>query len=132
MARPNQKETHDGRLRHRVLAAAAMVMVVVLTTCGGSTKHTTATTVAAAAGDQSITIKNFSLSPSPMNAKAGEAITITNNDTTDHTVTDTAGAFDTGHIAPGSVKTITLNTAGSYSYHCTIHQFMKGLIQVNN
>jgi plastocyanin len=139
MARPDQKEACGGRLRPRVLtAAAAAVMVVALPACGGSTKHKTAThpgggtTVAAAAGDQSITIKNFAFSPSPMNAKAGATITITNNDTTDHTVTDTGGTFDTGHIAPGSVKTIVLTTAGSYSYHCNIHQFMKGLIQVNN
>jgi plastocyanin len=87
--------------------------------------------VAAAPGDQSITIKNFAFSPSPMNAKVGATITITNNDTTDHTVTDTGGTFDTGHIAPGTFKTIRLNTAGSYSYHCNIHQFMKGFIQVN-
>ena len=61
----------------------------------------------------------------------GEIVTITNNDTTDHTVTDNGGAFDTGHIAPGTSNKITLTKAGTYHYHCNIHTFMHGEIDVS-
>ena len=129
------------RGRRAVALVRALVVLVALVVgaaaCGGSSKgHTAATspgggtTIPAASGDQSITIKNFAFTPTPISAKAGLAITITNDDTTDHTVTDGQGSFDTGHIAPGTKKTLTITTPGSYSYHCNIHQFMKGIIQV--
>src|SRR5438309_1321197 len=91
--------------------AAAVVISAGFAACGSSTKHTTATTAttapatstpAAPASSGSLDIKNFAFSPTPLTAKAGTTITITNNDTTDHTTTDGSGAFDTGHIAPGS------------------------------
>jgi plastocyanin len=75
-------------------------------------------------------IKNFSFSPTPLRAKAGATITVTNDDATDHTFTDGGGAFDTGHIAPGKSKTVTLTKAGAYHYHCNIHTFMTGEIDV--
>ena len=83
------------------------------------------------AGGASISIKNFSFSPVPLNVKVGATITITNNDSTDHTFTDDGGVFDTGHIAPAASKTVMIAKAGTYSYHCNIHPSMKGVIGVS-
>jgi len=102
---------------------------------GGGTSPTTAAsssaTTAAPATAAAVTIKNFSFSPTPITVKAGQAVTVTNQDTTDHTFTDSGGAFDTGHIAPGTSKTVTLAKAGTYHYHCNIHPTMTGEIDVS-
>ncbi len=96
---------------------------------GGATTSTAPPTTSA--GGASISIKDFSFSPVPLNVKVGETITITNNDSTDHTFTDGGGAFDTGHIAPTASKTVTITKPGTYNYHCDIHPSMKGVIQVS-
>ena len=40
------------------------------------------------------------------------------------------GSFDTGQIAPGASATVTLDTAGSFAYHCEIHPSMTATITV--
>jgi plastocyanin len=116
------------------LAAAGLVLFG----CSSSSKPVATTTSASspnasgAPRGSAVTIKNFSFSPTPLSAKAGTTITVTNNDTTDHTFTDGGGAFDTGHIAPGTSKTVTLTKAGTYHYHCKIHPFMTGQIDVTS
>jgi plastocyanin len=107
-----------------VLLHVAFALPVGLAACGSSITNPSA----AAA---SVSIKNFAFSPALLTARVGDTITIMNNDTLDHTVTDSGGAFDTGHIAPGKTKTITITKAGTYAYHCNIHSFMKGTIQVS-
>ena len=116
----------------RVRALRSMCLVVALAValglagCGGSTPAAPASGTAA-----NLSIKNFSFSPAILTAKVGDTLTVMNNDTTDHTMTDSGGAFDTGHIAPGTTKSITVTKAGTYSYHCNIHSSMKGTIQVS-
>ena len=105
------------------------VGLMVLVGCSSTSKRGTAPSTGASASG-AVTIKNFSFSPTPLTARVGETVTITNRDTTDHTVTDNGGAFDTGHIAPGTSKTIKLAKAGTYHYHCNIHTFMHGEIDV--
>jgi len=47
-----------------------------------------------------------------------------------HTVTDDGGAFDTS-LPVGQIFLHTYATAGTYTYHCTIHAGMTGSIKVN-
>jgi plastocyanin len=82
-------------------------------------------------GAQTITISDFKFAPATLTARAGSKVTVKNSDSTAHTATaDSGGAFDTGDIDPGSSATITLKTAGQVAYHCNIHPFMKGTIEV--
>ena len=56
-----------------------------------------------------------------------------NNDAGVHTATsDTAGAFDTGNIQPGSTAQITMTTPGTYTYHCIYHAWMQATIIVKS
>ena len=73
-----------------------------------------------------------SYSPNPATVKAGQAVAWHNADAMPHTATADAGGFDTGNIAPGATSNpITMNTAGSFPYHCTIHGFtMTGVLTV--
>ncbi|MFJ2645530.1 cupredoxin domain-containing protein [Streptomyces sp. NPDC087420] len=79
-----------------------------------------------------ISIKNFKFMPDKLTVAPGTKITVTNNDTTTHTLTAiTDKAWDTGDIAPGKSATFTAPTKpGAYKYMCTIHPFMKGTLTV--
>ena len=63
----------------------------------------------------------------------GTAVTFTNEDSDAHTATsvsDVPKDFDTGHLAKGDSKKVTFDKAGTYKYHCDIHNYMKGEIDV--
>ncbi|WP_327233067.1 cupredoxin domain-containing protein [Streptomyces sp. NBC_01317] len=79
-----------------------------------------------------ISIKNFKFMPDKLTVAPGTKITVTNNDSTTHTLTAiTDKAWNTGDIAPGKSATFTAPTKpGAYKYMCTIHPFMKGTLTV--
>jgi plastocyanin len=95
---------------------------------------TSTTSAAAGAPDAAaIEIKNFKFSPNPLHAKAGTAIEVTNSDDTAHTVTADGGSkemFDTKRLAGGGKGTVTISAPGTYKFHCDIHNYMTGVIQV--
>ena len=69
--------------------------------------------------------------PNPLTARVGQTITVANGDTTAHTVTADDHSFDSGTIAAGSSQQVTLTKAGTFPFHCSIHNFMTGVIQVS-
>jgi plastocyanin len=90
----------------------------------------TATTGANVAGG--IVISGFAFSGT-MTAKPGQKVTVTNQDTVVHTLTDKqTHLFDTGNIAGNGGKgTFTAPTKpGSYPFGCTYHPDMKGTLIV--
>jgi plastocyanin len=91
------------------------------TTAGGSSSTADVTAIA---------IKGFKFSPSPAHVKVGTTVTVTNDDSTDHSLTANDASFDTTVFSSGS-KTITLSKAGTFSIHCRIHNFMTGSIVVS-
>src|SRR4051812_19358496 len=83
---------------------------------------------AAAAG--SVTIKDFSFGPSSITVHVGDTVTWVNNGPTDHTATASNGSFDTGTLKKGQSASHTFSSAGTVSYICSIHPFMKGTVVV--
>lgn len=77
----------------------------------------------------SVSISNFAFDPASITVKAGSAITFTNNDGTNHTVTADSGKFDQSVSADQST-TVTISDPGTYTYHCSIHPSMTGTIIV--
>jgi plastocyanin len=83
------------------------------------------------AATDKVSIQNFAFSPTSITVKVGTAVTWTNNDTTQHTVTIDSG--DGPHSQPlnkGDTYTFTFNTAGTFSYHCTFHSGMTAKVTV--
>jgi len=78
-----------------------------------------------------VNIQNFSFSVASLSIASGTMVTWTNNDNTAHTVTADDGSFDSGNIAPGHTYSRTFASAGSFSYHCSIHPMMKAAVVVN-
>ncbi len=81
-----------------------------------------------------ITIKNFGYSGT-LTVKAGATVTVVNDDSTAHTLTDKAtGKFDTGSIdGGGGTGTFTApSEPGKYPFGCTIHPEMAGTLTVTS
>jgi plastocyanin len=75
-------------------------------------------------------IQDFLFQPSRLEVTAGTTIVWTNGGQVAHTVSADDGSFESGLIEPGSRGTITLKQPGTYTFHCTPHPFMKGVIVV--
>ncbi|MDQ6852220.1 MAG: cupredoxin domain-containing protein [Actinomycetota bacterium] len=80
--------------------------------------------------ENTVVIKNFAFSPSPLRVKAGTTISIINSDDTTHTFTADDRAFDTGELKGHAQAMITRLRPGTHAYHCQIHDYMTGVINV--
>jgi plastocyanin len=110
--------------------ALLALSVAALAGCGGGTSGTASAPAAAAShSDSTITISDFKFAPRTLTVRHGGPIRVTNRGGMAHTLTaDTGRSFDSGTVAPGGSATIRVAKAGRFSYHCTIHPFMKGQI----
>jgi plastocyanin len=136
---PNRVGDVSNQARPLALAVCAATLAVLLASCGGSSGSPpgsapgspTATSAARGAAG-GITISGFAYSGT-MTVKPGQKVTVTNDDSVTHTLTDKVShKFDTGDI-PGSGrrKTFTAPTQpGRYPFGCTIHPDMKGTLLV--
>jgi plastocyanin len=109
----------------------AAAMALLGSACGSSTPS--APTVAAA--DITISIvgdrTNQSYSPNPTTMRVGQTVAWKNNDTTTHDATQDASRFATGTLNAGATSTpVPMSTAGTFTYHCTIHPGMVGTLVV--
>lgn len=74
---------------------------------------------------------NQSYAPNPTTMRVGQTVAWKNNDTTAHDATQDASRFQSGTITAGSTSSpITMSTAGTFAYHCTIHPGMVGTLIV--
>ena len=114
--------------RQRFIVAVMALSVGALAGCGGGASGTSSAPAAAASHSGSaITISDFKFAPRTLTVAHGAPIRITNSGGMAHTLTaDKGGSFDSGMVAPGASATIRVAKAGRFSYHCTVHPFMKG------
>jgi plastocyanin len=132
----------------RRFAALALLVVgaLIAAGCGGSSNNnpsgsptTTAPSAAAptttaggsSSGSTAATIQNFAFHPATTNAKAGQKVTWSNDDSTTHTVTADNGSFNSGNLNPNQSFSFTFPQSGSVKYHCSIHSFMHGAVSVS-
>lgn len=111
----------------------ALSSIALLSACSSSPSSPTPTTPGAVSipvGAQALGSAGYN--PDPITISTGSSVTWTNMDTTAHTATsDSAGLFDSGNIAPGGTFSHTFTSAGTVTYHCTLHQGMVGTIFVH-
>jgi plastocyanin len=111
----------------------AMILAVLSAACTAPSGTPAPTGTPAAGGENAILIQNFAFSPATLTVKAGTAVTWTNRDGADHTITADPGApagFGSGNLASGASYSFTFTSPGTYTYHCSIHPSMKGTIVV--
>lgn len=80
-----------------------------------------------------VTYKGFDVVQKNIKVKKGTMVTWTNQDSAQHDVTpdtETADFKATELFGKGETASITFNTVGKFSYHCSPHPYMKGTIEV--
>jgi plastocyanin len=112
----------------------------------GTSSGNASSTASSAAGPTlsipagSATPGNPSYTPDTLTVTKGDVITVTNDDTAPHTVTngaspgdaDAGQLFDTSIIMPAATAQIDTASveAGDHPFHCTVHPFMTGTLTV--
>ncbi len=79
---------------------------------------------AAAAGAQAtvtVAIKDFKFAPQPVQAKVGDVIAWSNQDSAPHSATLDDGTCDTKTINAGAQAMLVFSAPGTYKYHCAVH-----------
>jgi plastocyanin len=114
------------------IGLAAIAAAVMLASAGCGSSSPAAPTVAA---DVTITMVgdrgNQSYSPNPTTMRVGQSVAWKNNDSTTHDATQDASRFASGTINAGATSTpLTMSSAGTFTYHCTIHPGMVGTLVV--
>ena len=87
---------------------------------GGAAKAC-ATAPAGSTAAATVTIKNSAYGTPTVQAKVGDVVAWTNQDSIPHTATMDDGSCDTGQIANGATAMLVFTAAGTYTYHCTVH-----------
>ncbi|MCS7274891.1 MAG: cupredoxin domain-containing protein [Candidatus Bipolaricaulota bacterium] len=77
-----------------------------------------------------VNIQNFAFVPQNITVALGTTVRWTNRDSAPHTVTSTAGIFDSGTMNRGATFTHTFNTPGEFPYICAFHPSMTGKVTV--
>ncbi len=118
-----------------VLLAAAAAMSASACGSSGSNANPAGPSGGTSTADVTVGIQgdrgNQSYSPSPVTMRVGQTIAWHNNDSITHTATQDGGSFNTGNLNAGATSTpATMSTAGTFTYHCTIHPGMVGTITV--
>jgi plastocyanin len=116
------------------LCAVALTVAFAAAGCGSSSSSkssaSAATTGTPTAAANTITITNFMFG-GPITVTAGSTVTVKNADTTTHTVAADDKSFDTGEIHAGATATfVAPMAAGTYKFHCNIHNYMTGSLTV--
>jgi len=90
-----------------------------------------ATSAASAdAPTRTITMPGKFYDPAQISVLVGTAVTWKNDDSINHTATADGDEFASGYLPPGGSFAFTFTKQGRYAFHCTIHKFMKGEIDV--
>ena len=119
----------------RIVSIAALVAVAAFAGCKDSKNPAGPGGGGGTPADVTINIVGMlgasSFSPSPDTVTVGQTVAWHNSDGTTHTATANGGAFNTGNVGSGATSgKFTMNTAGSFPYHCSIHGTMTGILVV--
>jgi plastocyanin len=99
---------------------ASMTSMAATGTSSGAVSGTAAT----------VEIKNFSFSPMTMSVAVGTTVTWKFDDSAQHTVKAADNSFSSPPLSSGKTYAYKFTKAGTYSYICSIHQYMTGTITV--
>ncbi len=135
-----------------VALSLALVATLTLVGCGGTATTPTQpsptaaqpspTTAATATSQPSGTVANvkivekndkYMFDPATLTIKTGTQVVWTNMSDAPHTVTSDNGTFNTSsNLTQNQTFMFTFTTAGTFTYHCNIHPYMKATITVTS
>lgn len=77
-----------------------------------------------------VTIQGSAFNPPTTTVHVGDTVTWTNRDAVGHTSTSDNAKWDSPVLPNGGSFSFMFTVAGTFTYHCSIHTFMKGSIVV--
>jgi plastocyanin len=96
---------------------------------GGTT--TAASPKAQKSASASVSVGDNFYSPASVTVAVGDSVTWNNNGQAPHSATADDGSFDTGVFDPGGRRSVNFDSAGTFSYYCTVHgQAQSGTVRV--
>jgi plastocyanin len=110
---------------HRLRAGAALALIF-------SAAFVVPSLLATAASPSSVdvSIAKFAYGPKEVTVPAGTKIVWTNHDDTPHTVTSNDKSFASKGLDTDDKFEHTFANEGDFSYICTVHPFMTGVVHV--
>jgi plastocyanin len=130
-------------MRHARLTVLTFAVILATAACSGASSPAPSTLASVAAPSvappsapsagtgSAVSIVNFSFQPATITISVGTTVTWTNTASTGHTVTADAGSFKSNTLGPGVTFSQKFATAGTFTYHCSIHPSMKGTVTVH-
>ena len=85
---------------------------------------------ATASASESVSIVDFAFKPPSLTVNVGDTVRWTNNGKVPEGHDVTGDGLDSGLLESGESYSHTFDSAGSFSYICTIHPSMKGSVEV--
>lgn len=77
-----------------------------------------------------VSIDKFAFAPREITVAAGAVVVWSNHDQTPHTVMARDRSFSSTGLDTGDTYRYTFMRPGDYSYFCTMHPFMTGIVHV--
>jgi plastocyanin len=110
----------------RRLTALPVVLVAILTLAGCGSDGGNASAAASTPG--TVVVRNLRYSPSTITVDAGDTVTwVFDDGSIPHDVK--GDGFESPKVSDGEWSR-TFRTPGSYDYHCSLHPYMKGTVEV--
>ena len=136
-------------MSRRFLSVLAITATLTLTACSGGAATGAPTEAPAAsvdggagagacapsteAGTVAATMSGVAFVPATVNAKVGDVIVWTNEDSVPHTATLTDdSACTTPNLGSGETGGLTFSAVGTYAFFCKVHPDMRGTIEVTS
>jgi plastocyanin len=82
------------------------------------------------AAGATVNVVNMAFTPSSVKVTLGSSVTWTFNDDVAHTTTSNTGLWNSSPHPSGTSYSHTFSSAGTFSYHCSIHPEMHGKVSV--
>jgi plastocyanin len=79
-----------------------------------------------------VQIRNFAFLPAHVVVSPGTRVVWTNADEEPHTVVSDKRTWASEALETGSYFTQTMSQSGTFTYHCSIHPYMRGSVEVQS
>jgi plastocyanin len=117
----------------RAVLVAAVVAAFAATATPARSQHAAAPGGGESGGGAAIPVSiGFdAVAPQHLDVLLGDTVMWTNDSVRTHTVTADDGSFDSGRVVPSATYTRTFTALGDSPYHCVIHPFIRGDVEVD-
>ncbi len=118
-------------LSHNSLGSLRVGAMLVLFACAAFVIPAISATAAAPASPIDIDIAKFAYGPKEITVTPGTKVVWTNHDQTPHTVTSNDKSFASKGLDTDDKFEHTFDREGDFTYICTVHPFMTGVVHVH-